>query len=62
MLNCYLKHETRLLNFYDDYSLMVSEAKNQAKEGKAKNQATKGTELKILTAEQILKRLPIAAA
>ena len=45
------------IKFYDDYSLMVSEAKN-----KAKSQTTKGKRLKILTAKQLLKRLPIALA
>ena len=39
--------------FYDDYSLMVSEAKNKA---------TKGTGLKILTPKQMLQRLPIVLA
>ena len=42
------RHEVN--KFYDDYSLMVSEAKNKA---------TKGTELKILTSKQMLQRLPI---
>ena len=40
--------------FYDDYSLMVSEAKNKAK--------NEGKGLKILTSKQLLKRLPIAFA
>ena len=40
--------------FYDDYSLMVSEAKNKAK--------NEGKGLKILTSKQLLKRLPIALA
>ena len=44
------------IKFYDDYSLMVSEAKNQAK-----NQTT-GTGLIILTPKQLLQRLPIALA
>ena len=39
--------------FYDDYSLILSEAKNKA---------TKGTGLKILTPKQMLQRLPIALA
>ena len=41
--------------FYDDYSLMMSEAKLKANE-------TKGTGLKILTPKQMLQRLPIALA
>ena len=41
------------VKFYDDYSLMISEAKTKA---------TKGTGLKILTPKQMLQRLPIAFA
>ena len=41
-------------DFFDDYSLMVSDAKN-----KAKNK-TSGKVLKILTPKQMLQRLPIA--
>ena len=41
------------IEFYDDYSLMASEAKNKA---------TKGTGLKILTPKEMLQRLPIAPA
>ena len=41
------------IKFDDGYSLMVSEAKNKA---------TKGTGLKILTPKQMLQRLPIALA
>ena len=41
------------IKFHDDYSLMVSEAKNKA---------TKGTRLKILTPKQMHQRLPIALA
>ena len=41
------------IKFYDDYSLMMSEAKTKA---------TKGTGLKILTPKQMLQRLPIALA
>ena len=44
------------IKFYDDYSLMMSEAKI-----KAKNQ-TSGKGLKILTPKQMLQRLPIALA
>ena len=45
------------IKFYDDYSLMVSEAKNTGK-----SQTTKGKGLKILTTKQLLKRLSIALA
>ena len=47
------KARKKVMKFYDDYSSMVSEAKNKA---------TKGTELKILTPKQMLQRLPIALA
>ena len=43
----------RLLIFFDDYSLMMSEAKNKI---------TKATGLKILTLKQMLQRSPIALA
>ena len=43
----------KVIKFYDDYSLMVSEAKNKA---------TKETGLKILTPKEMLQRLPIALA
>ena len=41
------------INFYDDYSSMISEAKYRA---------TKRKGLKILTPKQMLQRLPIALA
>ena len=41
------------IKLFDDYSLMISEAKNKA---------TKGTALKILILKQMLQRLPIALA
>ena len=47
------KARNKSIKFYDDYSLMVSEAKNKA---------SKGTGLKILTLKQMLQRLPIALA
>ena len=47
------KPRNKAIKFYDDYSLMVSEAKNKA---------TKGTGLKILTPKKMLRRLPIALA
>ena len=43
----------KAIRFYDDYSWFVSEAKNKA---------TKGTGLKILTPKQMLQRLPISLA
>ena len=51
------KVRNNAINFYDDYSLMLSETKN-----KAKNQTTKGEGLKIVTPEQMFQRLPIALA
>ena len=47
------KARNEAIKFYDDYSLMMSEAKTKA---------TKGTGLKILTSKQMLQRLPIARA
>ena len=44
------KARSEVIKVYDDYSLMMSEAKTKA---------TKGTGLKILTPKQILQRLPI---
>ena len=45
------KARNEAIKFYDDYSLMLPEAKTKA---------TKGTGLKILTPKQMLQRLPIA--
>ena len=45
------KARNEAITFYDDYSLMLSEAKAKA---------TKGTRLKILSPKQMLQRLPIA--
>ena len=45
------KARNQAIKFYDDYSLMMSEAKVKA---------TKGTGLKILSSKQRLQRLPIA--
>ena len=45
------KARSEAIKFYDDYSLMMSEAKTKV---------TKGTGLKILTPKQMLQRLPIA--
>ena len=47
------KARNNVLEFFDDYSSMVSEAKLKA---------TKETGLKILTPTQMLQRLPIALA
>ena len=50
------KTRNEFLKFYDDYSLITSEAKN-----KSKNK-TSGKGLKILTPKQLLQTLPIALA
>ena len=47
------KARNNVINFYDDYSLMVSEAKHKV---------TKGLGLKIWTLKQMLRRLPLALA
>ena len=47
------KARDNVINFFDDYSSLVSEAKHEA---------TKGTEVKILTPKQMRQRLPIALA
>ena len=47
------KARNNVINFYDDYSLMVSEAKHKV---------TKGLGLKIWTPKQMLRRLPLALA
>ena len=47
------KARSEAIKFYDDYLSMMSEAKNKA---------TKGTGLKILTAKQMLQRLSIPLA
>ena len=47
------KARSEAIKFYDNYSLMMSEANVKA---------TKGTELKILTPKQMLQRLAIALA
>ena len=51
------KARNEAIKFYDDYSLMMSEAKSKAKQNE-----TKGTGLKILTSKQMLQRLPVALA
>ena len=55
MLN---KARTEAIKLYDDYSIMMSEAKTKSKQ----NNITKGTWLKIFTPKQTLQRLPIALA
>ena len=50
------KERSEAVKFYDDYSLMMSEAKTKSKQ----NKTTKGTGFKILTPKQMLQRLPIA--
>ena len=52
------KARNEAIKFYDDYSLMMSEAKTKSKQ----NNTTKGTGLKIFTPKQMLQRLPIALA
>ena len=52
------KARNEVIKFYDDYSWMVSDAKNQAI--KEKEQHEKG--LKILTPKQLLQRLLIVLA
>ena len=47
------KARNEAIKFYDDYSLMMHEAKYKA---------TKGTGIKILTHKRMLQRLPIALA
>ena len=47
------KARREAIKFYNDYFLMISEAKTKA---------TKGAGLKILTPKQMLQRLPIALA
>ena len=50
------KARKEAIKFFDDYSLMISEAKNKAKN----NTGSQG--MKILTPKQMLQRLPIALA
>ena len=49
------KARNEAIKFYDDYSLMMSEAKSKAKQNE-----TKGTRLKTLTPKQMLQRLALA--
>ena len=50
------KARKEAIKFFDDYSSLVSDAKNKAKN------ITSGKGLKILTPKQMLQRLPIALA
>ena len=52
------KARNEAITFYDNYSLMKSEAKTKSKQ----NNTTTGTGLKIFTRKQMLQRLPIALA
>ena len=52
----FYKARNEAIKFFNDYSSIVSEAKNEAK-----NKAS-GKGLKILTPKQMFKRLPIALA
>ena len=52
------KARNEAVKFYDDYSSMVSDAKNQA----IKETKQRETGLKILTSKQLLQRLPTALA
>ena len=49
----FYKARSNIIKFYDDYSLMVLEARHEE---------TKGTGLKILTTKQMIQMLPIALA
>ena len=51
------KARNEAIKLYDDYSLMMPEAKT-----KVKQNDTKGTRIKILTPKQMIQRLPIALA
>ena len=52
------KARKEAIKFFDNYSLMISEAKNKSK----KKKKTSGKGHKILTPKQMLQRLPIALA
>ena len=53
------KARKEAIKFFDNYSLMISEAKNKSKKNQKK---TSGKGLKILTPKQMFQRLPIALA
>ena len=54
------KARNSVIEFYNNYSSMLSKAKNKARNEAAKEQEEAG--LKILTPKQVLQRLPIALA
>ena len=56
-LNKFYNLREEVINFFRDYTEMLSDAKYNAKQNK-----TEGTGLKILTPKQMLQRLPIALA
>ena len=56
-LNKFYNSREEVINFFRDYTEMLSDAKYNAKQNK-----TEGTGLKILTPKQMLQRLPIALA
>ena len=56
-LNKFYNSREEVINFFRDYTEMLSDAKYNAKQNK-----TEGTGLEILTPKQMLQRLPIALA
>ena len=59
ILKFFFHGRNEAINFHDDYSSMILEAKKRAAEEQKEQE---GTGLKILTPKQMLKRLPIALA
>ena len=56
-LNKFHNSREKVINFFRDYTKMLSEANYDAKQNE-----TTGTGLKILTPKQMIQRLPIALA
>ena len=56
-LENFYKSREEVINFFRDFTEMLSDANYKAKQNE-----TKGKELKILTPKQMLQRLPIALA
>ena len=56
-LNKFHNSTEKVINFFRDYTKMLSEANYDAKQNE-----TTGTGLKILTPKQMIQRLPIALA
>ena len=56
-LEDFYKYREEVINFFNDYIEMLSDANYNAKQNE-----TKGKGLKILTPKQMLQRLPIALA